>query len=292
MRGQEQDQRRLIVRPRYSLACADLPTEPAAEQISFEYTIYHLTAGVAELTLDGLVYPISSPGYAFILPGKAYLLRSTEAASALSIRIKREFMVGVATEMGLESSTGELFFLTDTAAGLPILDALCRSLVIEVRSGLAGQQIALDAIITQILVQLLRDQMGVRSNQQLEISRVGVVDRRLRRAIEYIHAHYSRELSLTEIAQAAFLSEYHFSRLFKRVTGLTPHHYLAAVRIEQARLMLAETDLSIVAVSSAIGYSSQSHFTKIFRNLTGFTPAEYREYIFLNHKDTKTERSE
>jgi AraC family transcriptional regulator len=129
--------------------------------------------------------------------------------------------------------------------------------------------------------------MGVRSNQQLEISRVGVVDRRLRRAIEYIHAHYNRELSLAEIAEAAFLSEYHFARLFKRVTGLTPHNYLAAVRIEQARLMLAETDLSIVAVSTAIGYSSQSHFTKIFRNLTGFTPAEYREHLFLNHKGTK-----
>ena len=102
MRGQEQDQRRLIVRPRYSLACAELPTEPAVEQISFEYTIYHLTAGNAELILDGAVYPISSPGYAFILPGKAYQIRSIEAGSFLCIRIKREFLAGLAKEIGLD----------------------------------------------------------------------------------------------------------------------------------------------------------------------------------------------
>jgi hypothetical protein len=122
MRGQEQDQRRLIVRPRYSLACAELPTEPAAEQISFEYTIYHLTAGAAELILDGSVYPISSPGYAFILPGKAYQIRSAEAGSLLCIRIKREFLVDLAKEIGLDSGGGELFFLSDTAACLPRSD--------------------------------------------------------------------------------------------------------------------------------------------------------------------------
>jgi AraC family transcriptional regulator len=277
MKSRDQDQCWLIIRPRYSLACVDL--YPALEKISFDYTIYFFIEGVAELALDGRSRAIKSPGYAFISPGKAYHIRSGEAGHALNIRIKREMLEELAAQMGLDLIGGEIFFIKDTAAAIPALDLLCEAAIGEARSGLAGQQIALDAIITQILIVLLRDFMGVRRNQQLELSRIGMVDRRLRRAVEYIHAHYSRELSLAEIAQAAFLSEYHFARLFKRITGLTPHQYLAAVRIEQAKIILAETDLSIVSISLAVGYSSQSHFTKIFKNLIGFTPAEYRDQL-------------
>jgi AraC family transcriptional regulator len=67
-------------------------------------------------------------------------------------------------------------------------------------------------------------------------------------------------------------SEFHFARLFKKITGVTPHSYLASLRIERARRMLAESDPPIAEV----GYASQSHFTKIFREATGMTPREFR----------------
>jgi AraC-like DNA-binding protein len=278
MISQEKDQCRLIVRPRYSIACADLPAAHPAEQIAFEYTIYHMVRGAAELLLDNRTCTIESSGYIFIPPGRAYLLRSaSDAARALSIRIKREMFVEIATDMGFDCGAGELFFLSDTAPDIPALSSLCETMMLEAESGLAGQHLVLDAVITQVAIFLLRGHMGIRQDQQMEISRVGVVDRRLRRAIEYIHAHYNRDLSLAEIAESAFLSEYHFARLFKRLTGLTPHQYMAAVRIEQAKIMLAETDQTIVSISLAVGYASQSHFTKIFRNFVGFTPVEYRE---------------
>src|SRR5262245_65119511 len=85
-----------------------------------------------------------------------------------------------------------------------------------------------------------------------------------------------RELSLAEIAGAAYLSEFHFSRLFKKITGATPHAYLASLRIERARRLLAESDLPIAEVGAEVGYASQSHFTKIFREATGMTPRAFR----------------
>src|ERR1051326_4890776 len=97
MNSPEKDQCWLIVRPRYSLACADLSVQPIAEQLSFEYTVYHLISGRAQLRMDdNCSYIIEPPGFAFILPGKGYKIESatdqagTDRARALSIRIKRE----------------------------------------------------------------------------------------------------------------------------------------------------------------------------------------------------------
>jgi AraC family transcriptional regulator len=117
----------------------------------------------------------------------------------------------------------------------------------------------------------------VRKSAQIELSRVGPVDRRLRRAIEFMHDNYGRELALEEIAAAAYLSEYHFARLFKQITGATPHVYLANLRIEKARRLLIETTLPIIEIAAMVGYQSQSHFSKIFKSVTGITPRAYRD---------------
>jgi AraC family transcriptional regulator len=86
----------------------------------------------------------------------------------------------------------------------------------------------------------------------------------------------NRELPLEEIAAAAFLSPFHFARLFKKLTGASPHAYLATLRVARAQALLAETDLSISEVSERVGYSSPSHFTKAFRQATGLAPRAYR----------------
>jgi AraC family transcriptional regulator len=99
----------------------------------------------------------------------------------------------------------------------------------------------------------------------------------LRRAIEFMHDHCQRELTLAEIAAAAYLSEFHFARLFKKITGTTPHAFLATLRIEKARRMLAESDLSISDIGAQVGYASQSHFTRIFRQTVGLTPRAFRQ---------------
>jgi AraC family transcriptional regulator len=94
-----------------------------------------------------------------------------------------------------------------------------------------------------------------------------------------MHDNFSRELSLGEIAAAAYLSEYHFARLFKRITGVTPNAYLASLRIDHARRLLAETDLSVAEIGERVGYQSPSHFGKVFRHLTDTTPTAFRELV-------------
>ena len=66
--------------------------------------------------------------------------------------------------------------------------------------------------------------------QELELSRVGLIDRRIRRSVELMHAQLDQDLSLKEIAAASYLSPFHFVRVFKKLTGTTPHAYLAGIR--------------------------------------------------------------
>lgn len=81
---------------------------------------------------------------------------------------------------------------------------------------------------------------------------------------------------LAELARLVNLSQYHFCRAFKEATGLPPHQYQVVLRMERAKELLATTRLSILEVSTAVGYADQSHFGAVFRRHVGATPSRFR----------------
>jgi AraC family transcriptional regulator len=99
---------------------------------------------------------------------------------------------------------------------------------------------------------------------------------KLQQIYEYIDANLDRPLSLAELSQVIELSLHHFSTLFKRSTGLTPHQYVLKVRIDRAIILLKTTELPIVAIAHRVGFQTQSHFTRIFRQHTQMTPNQLR----------------
>jgi AraC family transcriptional regulator len=98
----------------------------------------------------------------------------------------------------------------------------------------------------------------------------------LQQAIDYIHAHLNRDLSLAELASVVNISPTYFASLFKKVMGISPHQYVIQQRVEQAKLMLLKTDLAIADIALQVGFSSQSHLTQQFKRLTGVTPKQVR----------------
>ena len=106
----------------------------------------------------------------------------------------------------------------------------------------------------------------------------GLSERRKRMALEYIEANLSRDITLAEIAGAAALSPYHFSRSFKAAMGTTPVRYVWHRRVELAKRLL-RTTMTLVDVAAAAGFGSQSSFTTAFRQATGATPAAWRRAI-------------
>lgn len=104
----------------------------------------------------------------------------------------------------------------------------------------------------------------------------GIEDRRLRRALSYIHDHLSDDLSLEHMADVAAISPYHFSRAFKEATGKSPLQYVIKARIDWARVLLKTTKLTVAEVCYRVGYQDLSRFGQHFKRLTGTTPAKFR----------------
>ncbi|GAA2934859.1 helix-turn-helix transcriptional regulator [Enterococcus raffinosus] len=79
------------------------------------------------------------------------------------------------------------------------------------------------------------------------------------------------------MANHVYLSQFYFSRLFKKEIGVSFITYLNQQRIEQAKVLLTQSNLSIKSISQNIGYSQTSYFCKIFKELVGMTPVNYRK---------------
>jgi AraC family transcriptional regulator len=199
----------------------------------------------------------------------------SNGAEFVSISVSPALVEALVADLGLSRTGSEVVFRTAMTRDDAIIET-ARLIAGEVAGEGLGHRVMLDALVRQLVVQLLRSHLSVRKSARIEMSRAGPVDRRLRRAIEFMHDNYSRELAVEEIAAAAYLSEYHFARLFKQITGVTPHLYLANLRLESARKLLVKTQFSISEIAAMVGYQSQSHFTKIFKSVTGMTPRAYR----------------
>lgn len=109
--------------------------------------------------------------------------------------------------------------------------------------------------------------------------RGGLPTGRMRRVTEYVAAHLDREISLRDLALQAEMSVFHFARMFKQGTGLPPHQYVLRRRIERARSLLADLELTIGDVAIRCGFAHPSHFSDSFHRLQGVTPTEYRQRI-------------
>lgn len=110
------------------------------------------------------------------------------------------------------------------------------------------------------------------SNQQEKVSN----NEEIRKALTYIQKNLSRPITLEEVANHVYLSQYYFSKLFKKEMNINFVTYVNQRRIEEAKKLLVESSLSIETISRNLGFSQPSYFIKTFRSMTSSTPANYR----------------
>jgi PAS domain S-box-containing protein len=113
--------------------------------------------------------------------------------------------------------------------------------------------------------------------------RGGLSHPQVRRILRLIEERLPEKISVKEMAREAGLSESHFSRTFKRITGETPHQFALRVRLERASAALARSSVTSIAdVATECGFFDQSHFTREFRKKFGMTPGEAVRGAILN----------
>lgn len=138
----------------------------------------------------------------------------------------------------------------------------------------AGSELFVQGIAQAIAVYLIRRYTlhGTADDRRAALPRF-----KLRRAIAHLEAHLAEPFDLARLADAVGMSRFHFSRLFKRATGLSPSRYFIRERIARAQQLLQETDASIIEIGMSVGYSSPGHFAQVFRRETGASPSHYRQ---------------
>jgi AraC family transcriptional regulator len=194
----------------------------------------------------------------------------------LLVYLKRTMVDALAAEMfGMEAKDVEL---------RPLLgdrDPLLEQLALALLSALRRRERDSDGLYADSLARMAA--MQVLRHHTLRAGRPAAPadDRRtvppgMRRLRDFIEAALDSDLSLARLACEAGMSAHTLPRAFLRAFGETPHRYVLQRRLARAKELLIATDLPIVEIALATGFSSQSHLASTFRRLTGVTPGEYR----------------
>jgi AraC family transcriptional regulator len=93
---------------------------------------------------------------------------------------------------------------------------------------------------------------------------------------EFVNCHYLEDISLAKLAEIGHMSSFHFNRLFKQMTSVTPYSYLLQVRLAQANLQIRNTNLPVTTVAFSSGFNSLEHFSASYKNMYGVSPSEMR----------------
>jgi AraC family transcriptional regulator len=228
-----------------------------------------------DLVYEGVKRHVPPPaGTISVVPaGSPALWRSSGRRDTLHVYLEPGLVARVAAEaFGLDPA--RLAVPPMDALDLPHLRAAMAAVDGELTSRGAGGPLAAESLANVLAVHLIRH---ASASHQPARRRDGTLPRvRLRAVVEYVEEHLDAGPTLDEMAAVARLSAYHFARQFKSATGLPPHQYIIARRVERAKLLL-QGDLPLAEVAACAGFSDQSQFSSHFKRLVGVTPGQFRK---------------
>lgn len=141
--------------------------------------------------------------------------------------------------------------------------------LIEIKSHLLTERLTIERIKPLFMEFISNNKSDPKSRQTNK--------RVMNKALSYIQEEYRKGITLNEVADYMFMSPGHFSKLFHEAIGITFSRYMVQLKINEAKHLLAETDLKIYEVAGAVGYNDFRHFAKTFKDMEGVTPAQYRK---------------
>lgn len=128
--------------------------------------------------------------------------------------------------------------------------------------------IAVNALLTQILVQILRLREGNQGSKQTKV---------VEKIIDYINTHYKENITCQNIADYFHYHPNYVNQLMKAAVGMNLHAYVANTKIHYANILLTQTTDSVSSISNQLGFSSPSRFSNFYHSMTGISPSEWRK---------------
>ena len=208
---------------------------------------------------------------------------------------------GAPYELRWDSPSGEPFEVMHLHLGLPLLEraaleafGVADRIMLDEVSGSGDEDLASHFGVlhreliasrepSSLLVESVGQALAVHLVRNYRASQPRPIHRRsamtafgLRKVLDRMQADLADDFDLARYATEAGMSVAHFSRQFKRSTGLPPSQYFIRMRMALARQQLRETDRSVISIGMEVGYLSPSHFAQVFRREVGVSPSAYR----------------
>lgn len=193
--------------------------------------------------------------------------------TTLVMRVPDELLRSVAIELDMDPNNIEIadrFQLRD-----PFIEHIGWAIKADIESGGAGGRLFRESLGTALAARLL--QRHSRRSLPMRDPQGGLSAWKLKLVITHIEDNLESDLSLAEIAQVAGISVSHLKTLFRRSTGTAVHQYILRRRVERAKMLLQDRNLSIAQIAFATGFAHQSHLARHMRKILGVTPAMARK---------------
>ena len=171
---------------------------------------------------------------------------------------------------GLEFDADRIELIEQRRSSDPTLHHMAMALRAGVQTGAALDRIYGEALSTALAVHLLREYGAAVPGPKKQYG--GLPREKLVRVVGYIQDQLATDLTVSRIAQAVYMSPYHFTRLFKESTGQTPYQYVVDARVKKAKELLTTGKFTISEVAYHVGFADQSHLTRHFKRVFGLPP--------------------
>ena len=134
------------------------------------------------------------------------------------------------------------------------------------------------ADLTRLLASFLAEKYTAAASEKPDF-RGGLPIRQLHKVEDYLSEHLAEEISVGALSELVALSPFHFCRVFKQTTGMSPLQFVTRERIARAQQLIRETSRSLIEIALEVGYTSPSHFAQVFRRVVGVTPTDFRKAL-------------
>lgn len=241
------------------------------------HTICYCPAGGARMVQgrDGAVHEsLFSAGMSLIIPAGCDSTWDGDAAASARLRVPTALLAAAGEQIGRRSlaqiDIRNVFEMRD-----PVIEHMAQILLGELdRKPHPAQALIVDHISAALAAHMLRSYNAFELSERDNLPALGKAD--LARLVAFIEDNIDRTIRLAELADIVHVSRFHFTRLFKRSTGMTASSFVEQCRIRRAQSLIADTDIALSEIALMVGFADQSHFTRRFHRHVGCTPGAFQ----------------
>lgn len=235
-----------------------------------EYTISLIHDGNMKGFLNGFSHNFSQSTILTINPDEIHACKTNNDLGYTynSIYFKPSFLNNIVKEHGVKTP---LYFKSNTLNDKNLYQKL--SVLVASNELGTSSKMEFESVLVEVLEQMFR-----LNHFQTNLPFLGNKEVLIVQAKEFINDNYALDLSLDDIATQLDISKYHFLRMFKSHTHISPHSYLMNRRIEKAKQSL-QKGTTIIDTAYNCGFTDQSHLHRRFKTIMGITPKQYQNFF-------------